>query len=88
MPPDTTQSMFPTSPLLNTADGTENSLGAWEEEGGTLSHPPPTYSAFTKIQCCGARAEEPKLNNLPEPEPKLRIAAPAPFCFLQTGQTG
>ncbi len=50
MPLDTTQSMFPTSPPLNTADGTENSLGA-------LSPPPPSYSAFTKIQCCGAGAE-------------------------------
>jgi hypothetical protein len=29
-------------------------------------------------QCCGARAEEPKLNCLPEPEPKLRITAPDP----------
>jgi hypothetical protein len=30
------------------------------------------------------RAEEPKLNYLPEPEPKLRIAAPAPFYLPQT----
>jgi hypothetical protein len=27
------------------------------------------------------RAEEPKLNCLPEPEPQLRIAAPAPFYY-------
>ncbi len=27
------------------------------------------------------RAEEPKLNCLPEPEPKLRIEAPAPFLY-------
>jgi hypothetical protein len=35
-------------------------------------------------QCCGAGAEAPKLNCLlvPEPEPKLRIAAPAPFYNL------
>jgi hypothetical protein len=33
-------------------------------------------------QCCGA--EEPKLNCLLEPEPKLRIAAPAPFYLPQT----
>jgi hypothetical protein len=31
------------------------------------------------------RAEEPKLDCFPEPEPKLRIAAPAPFFLPQTG---
>jgi hypothetical protein len=31
-----------------------------------------------KKQCCGTGAEEPKLNCILEPEPKLRIAAPAP----------
>jgi hypothetical protein len=37
-------------------------------------------------ECCGAGAEKPKLNCLlgPEPEPKLRIAAPAPFYLSQT----
>jgi hypothetical protein len=28
--------------------------------------------------CYGARAEEPKLKYLPDPEPKLQITAPAP----------
>jgi hypothetical protein len=32
-------------------------------------------------QCCGAGAKEPKLNYLSEPEPKLRIPAPAPDPF-------
>ncbi len=36
------------------------------------------------IPCCGAGAEESKLNCLPEPKPKLRIAAPAPFYLPQT----
>ncbi len=31
------------------------------------------------------KAEEPKWNFLPEPEPKSRIAAPAPFYLPQTG---
>jgi hypothetical protein len=30
------------------------------------------------------RAEEPKLNCLLELEPKLRVAAPAPFCYSKT----
>jgi hypothetical protein len=42
--------------------------------------------AVLVYQCCGAgaEAEEPKLNCLLEPKPKLRIAAPAPFYLLQT----
>ncbi len=36
----------------------------------------------TQRHCCGAGAEEPKFYGLPEPEPKLRIAAPALVFFL------
>jgi hypothetical protein len=35
------------------------------------------------FQCCRAGGEEPKLSSLLEPEPKLRIAAPAPFFLPQ-----
>ncbi len=45
---------------------------------------PDTHTDTDSIQCCGAgalRAEELKLNYLPELEPKLRIAAPAPFIY-------
>jgi hypothetical protein len=35
-------------------------------------------------QCCEAGAEEPKLNCLPEPDPKLQIAAPALAPFILT----
>ncbi len=48
------------------------------------------YFCWHDKRCCGARAEEPKLNCLHEPKPlsKLQIAAPAPspapFYFPQT----
>ncbi len=35
-------------------------------------------------QCCGAGAEEAKVNFLLDPEPKLRIAVPAPFYLSKT----
>jgi hypothetical protein len=36
------------------------------------------------LQCCGAEAEEPEFNCLLEPEPNLRIPAPAPFYLPKT----
>jgi hypothetical protein len=43
---------------------------------GTAAHPG-EVGQLARHQCCGAGAEEPKLNCLLVPEPKLRIAAPA-----------
>jgi hypothetical protein len=45
-----------------------------------------SFNSDSFAQCCGAGAEEPKLNCLPKPElePKLGIAAPAPFYLQQT----
>jgi hypothetical protein len=41
-------------------------------------------SLFGSVAEPEPRAEESNLNCLSEPEPKLQIAAPAPFCLPQT----
>jgi hypothetical protein len=43
-------------------------------------------AAITNAVELEPRAEEPKSNWLLEPEPKLRIASPAPFYLSRTGR--
>jgi hypothetical protein len=45
---------------------------------------PKYFSVMVSVVEPEPRAEEPKLHCPPEPEPKLRNAAPAPFCLPQT----
>jgi hypothetical protein len=64
--------------------GLEFNLSASSSIFFSEGNPITVASGDSFAACCEAGAEEPKLNCLPEPEPKLGIAVPAPASFLFT----